>query len=99
MTGPLTTDQQLIIDVDQLQEDLDVLTARVTALEAGGGSGSLGDIYDTPTGSTVVNAFALQTICTDGEILGNACLQHPDGAVRTAAGEMLSMLEACGYPK
>ena len=93
----MTTDQELLERMAVAESDIVALDARVTALEAGGGG--LGDIYDTPTGSTVVNAFALQTICTDGEILGNACLQHPDGAVRTAAGEMLSMLEACGYPK
>jgi hypothetical protein len=96
----MTTDQELLERMTAVEADIDSLLARVTALEEGSGGGNdLGDIYDMPTGSTVVNAYALQRICVDGEILGNACLQHPDQAVRTAAGEMLSMLESCGYPK
>lgn len=95
----MTTDQELLERMGVAEDDIDSLTARVAALEAGGGSNDLGDIYDLPTGSTVVNAWALQRICLDGKILGEACIMHEDQVVRTAAGEMLSWLQSCGYPK
>jgi hypothetical protein len=104
----MTTDQELLDRMAlvegrcaDLETDMVALEERVDDLAASGGGGSndLGDIYDLPTGSTVVNAYALQRICVDGKVLGNACLQHPDQLVRTAAGEMLSMLESCGYPR
>jgi hypothetical protein len=102
----MTTDQELLDRMalvegrcTDLENDMVALEERVDDLEAsGGGSNDLGDIYDTPTGSTVVNAYALQRICVDGKVLGEACLQHEDQLVRTAAGEMLSMLQSCGYP-
>jgi hypothetical protein len=102
----MTTDQELLDRMalvegrcTDLENDVVALEERVDDLEAGGGgSNDLGDIYDEPTGSTVVNAYALQRICVDGKVLGEACISHPDQLVRTAAGEMLSMLESCGYP-
>lgn len=95
----MTTDQELLAAVEDINTELDTLTTRVAMLEADGGTAPLGEIYDLPTGSTVVNAYALQRICVDGKVLGEACLQHPDQLVREAAGEMLSWLQTCGYPQ
>lgn len=98
-----TTDQILLERMAAAEADLTSIETRLSALEVAGGtpppSGGLASIYDSPTGSTVQYAFALQEIVRDAEIVCRANMTNADQTIRIAACNVIDQMEAIGYPK